>query len=76
MFYNYTNRPLSQYNSLTDPNLQGYYSKQIVRSHLRMTGLINRKGEIIPDEVWRKRILTKEKMQQASRLIAQKIVQQ
>ena len=61
---------------MTDPNLQGYYSKAIIRSQLRSSGLINRKGEIIPDEVWKKRILTKEKMQQASRLIANKIVQQ
>ena len=68
--------PIAQYNSLTDPNLQGYFSKSIIRSHLKQNGLINRKGEIIPDEVWRKRIITKERMAQASRLVANKIVQQ
>ena len=80
--------------------MQGYYSKSIVRHHLRQTGLvklinlclfflqekklecyyrfqkINRKGEIIPEDVWRKKIHTKERMEQASRLIASKIVQQ
>lgn len=69
-------RPISQYNSLTDPYLQGYYSKSIIRNHLKQTGLINRRGEIIPDEIWRKRIATKERMEQASRVIANRIVKQ
>lgn len=37
---------------------------------------INRKGEIIPEEIWRKRIATKERMEQASRIIANRIVKQ
>ena len=69
-------RPIAQYNSLTDPNLQGFFSKTLVRSHLRQSGLINRKGEIIPEEVWRKRIINREKIAQASQLVANKIVQQ
>jgi hypothetical protein len=56
--------------------LQGFYSKSTIRSHLRQNGLINRRGEIIPEDVWRKKIVTKERMEQASRIIANRIVQQ
>ncbi len=39
-FYFNLIRPISQYNSLTDPNLQGYYSKSIIRTHLKQIGLV------------------------------------
>lgn len=37
---------------------------------------MNRKGEIIPDELWRKRILNDEKMEFASQLTAHRIVKE
>ncbi len=68
-------RPIAQYNSLTDRYLQGYFSKELVKNHLRHSGLINGKDEIIPDEIWKKRVLVEEKMELTSRIIADKIVQ-
>ena len=67
--------PLTHYNSLIDINLQGYYSKPLVRDHLKKVGLINRKGEIIPEVTWRKMVLNRDRMELASRICANRIVQ-
>ena len=37
--------------------------------------MINAKDEIIPDEIWKKRVMVEERMEITSRLIADKIVQ-
>jgi len=67
--------PLVHYNSLIDLNLQGYYSKPLVRNHLRKSGLINRRGEIIPEEVWKTRNRNRDRSETASRITANRIVQ-
>ena len=70
------NGPIAQYNALYDPYLRLYFNRSMVKHHLKQVGLINRHGEVIPDEVWRKKLATREKMENASHLIAHKVVQQ
>jgi hypothetical protein len=36
------NRPISEYNLLTDPGLQSYFTKPSVQKHLRKNGFVNK----------------------------------
>ncbi|KAH3713027.1 hypothetical protein DPMN_072790 [Dreissena polymorpha] len=66
--------PLATYNSLTDPNLAGFFGNTRMRRHLRKNGLVNRRGEIISENQYRLNMARKEHKKHVKNLLAQAIV--
>ena len=52
--------PLAAYNSLLDPNLSGYFSNLRRRKHLRQVGLVNKRGEVVSENIYRINMARKE----------------
>lgn len=67
-------RPLSTYNSLQDKNLVGFFNNSRMRRHLRKSGLINRRGEIVTESSYRLTMARKEHQKHVRDLMAQAIV--
>ncbi|XP_029650050.1 glutamate-rich protein 3-like isoform X2 [Octopus sinensis] len=67
-------RLFNEYNSLTDSNLTAYFSNRYLRRHLRKIGLINKRGEIIPESTYRANISRAEQREQVKEALAQAIV--
>lgn len=65
---------LATYNSLLDPHLQSYFSNERVQSHLRHSGLINRRGEIIGDREYRTKLVRHEHKKHVRQTLAENIV--
>ncbi|XP_064651779.1 glutamate-rich protein 3-like isoform X6 [Lineus longissimus] len=66
--------PLSTYNSLMDKHLAGYFSNSKMRRHLKKSGLITRRGEIVTQNQYRHNMAKKEHKQHVKDLLAQAIV--
>ncbi|XP_052764022.1 glutamate-rich protein 3-like isoform X3 [Mya arenaria] len=66
--------PLATYNSLTDPNLSGYFGNTRMRRHLRKSGLVTRRGEIVGENQYRLNMARKEHKKHVKDLLAQAIV--
>ncbi|XP_071855597.1 uncharacterized protein [Apostichopus japonicus] len=68
------NSPMAAYNSLQDKNLVGYFNNNRMRRHLRKSGLINRRGEIVTESSYRLTMARKEHQGHVRDLMAQAIV--
>ncbi|KAL4218277.1 hypothetical protein ACF0H5_023013 [Mactra antiquata] len=66
--------PLATYNSLTDPNLAGFFGNTRMRRHLKKSGLVNRRGEIVSENQYRLNMARKEHKRHVKDLLAQAIV--
>ncbi|XP_046560992.1 glutamate-rich protein 3-like isoform X2 [Haliotis rubra] len=65
---------LSGYNSLSDKHLAGYFANDRMRGHLRKSGLITRRGQIVSETSYRLNIARKEHKKHVKDLLAQAIV--
>ncbi|XP_071115484.1 glutamate-rich protein 3-like [Haliotis cracherodii] len=65
---------LSAYNSLSDKHLAGYFANTKMRGHLRKSGLITRRGQIVTETSYRLNIARKEHKKHVKDLLAQAIV--
>lgn len=73
-FWPFISSPMAAYNSLQDKNLVGYFNNNRMRRHLRKSGLINRRGEIVTESSYRLTMARKEHQGHVRDLMAQAIV--
>ncbi|KAF7203102.1 glutamate-rich protein 3 [Nothobranchius furzeri] len=64
---------LSNYNSLTDKHLTGYFSNTRIRRHLQRAGLITRSGRIVSDKEYKHKLIKKTHQRHISEGLAQAI---
>lgn len=67
--------PLSNYNSLLDKNLSGYFANTRMRKHLVKSGLITRSGHITNENTYRVKMAKKEHRKHVRDLLANAIVE-
>ncbi|CAF0716915.1 unnamed protein product [Adineta steineri] len=65
---------LAQYNSLTDPNLQSYFSNERMQTHLKHAGLISGRGDVLSDSEYRTRLARREHKKHVRHMLAENIV--
>ncbi|ESO02946.1 hypothetical protein HELRODRAFT_174423 [Helobdella robusta] len=66
---------LETYNSLTDPNLGAYFSKQKIQKHLKKSGLISKRGIIIPENELKSRLIKEEKEEKMKMMLLQEVME-
>ncbi|XP_014789748.1 uncharacterized protein LOC106883303 isoform X2 [Octopus bimaculoides] len=65
---------LSGYNSLNDPHLQNYFTNKTVTNYLKKAGVVTRKGEIVPDAVYRTNMANAERRRKAREQLTQELL--
>ncbi|XP_036368324.1 uncharacterized protein LOC115223430 isoform X2 [Octopus sinensis] len=60
-----TKNGVGGYNSLNDPHLQNYFTNKTVTNYLKKAGVVTRKGEIVPDAVYRANMAHEERRRKA-----------
>lgn len=66
--------PMAAYESLADPNLTGYFNNGRMRRHLRKSGLISKRGEIVSEKVFRLNNARKDHQRHIRDVLAQAII--
>ena len=65
---------MASYNSLQDKHLVGYFNNSKMKRHLRKSGLVTRRGEIVTENTYRLNMARKEHQKHVRDIMAQAIV--